>query len=317
MNDANASSVRFIDFAPADNFSTDVLSGLSAAQKSIPPKYFYDERGSQLFEAICELPEYYLTRAEISLLQVHAPEIAQLIAKDCALIEYGSGVSRKTRILIEAARPAVYMPIDIARESLEQSSARLAGDYPWLEIHAIWGDYSLPLALPEVPARKVVFFPGSTIGNFTPDDALAFLRNCWKIAAPGGAMIVGVDLKKPEALLNAAYDDAQGVTAAFNLNLLTRINRELNGNFNVDQFRHRAFYNPAASRVEMHLESEIPQSAMVGDHTFRFAKRETIHTENSYKYAVSEFQQLARASGFDPVRSWSDALFSIHYLSAS
>ena len=317
MDDASASPVRFTNFAPADNFLTDVLSGLSAPQKNIPPKYFYDERGSQLFEAICELPEYYLTRAEIALLHVHAREIAQLLGEDCALIEYGSGASRKTRILIEAARPALYMPVDISRETLEQSSVRLAADYRWLEIHAVWGDYSLPLPLPEVAARKIVFFPGSTIGNFTPDNALIFLRNCLRIAAPDGAMIVGVDLKKPEALLNAAYDDAQGVTAAFNLNLLTRINCELNGSFDVGQFKHRAFYNARANRVEMHLESKVMQDAGVGNQTFSFARGETIHTENSYKYSVSEFQELARAAGFDPVACWSNALFSIHHLSAS
>lgn len=317
MNDATAPALRFFDFAPANNFLADVLSGLAATPKSIPPKYFYDERGSQLFEAICELPEYYLTRAEAALMQMHADEMAELMGESCALIEYGSGASRKTRILLDAVRPALYMPVDISRESLAESCAKLAADYPSLKIRAVWGDYSRPLALPETDARRIIFFPGSTIGNFTPDEALTFLKSCRELAGDGGAMIVGVDLRKSEAVLNAAYDDAQGVTGAFNLNLLTRINRELSGTFDVEKFSHRAFYNASASRIEMHLVSEVAQQARVGTRVFQFQEGETIHTENSYKYTVGEFQELARASGFRPLTRWADGLFSIHYLATS
>jgi dimethylhistidine N-methyltransferase len=317
MNDANGRLLPIIDLAPSDNFLADVLRGLAESQKNIPPKYFYDERGAQLFESICELPEYYLTRAETALMRAHAAEIAELIGRDCALIEYGSGASRKTRILLEAAHPVLYMPVDISRTSLVHSCGELARDYPWLEIQPVWADYSLHFALPEVAARSVVFFPGSTIGNFTPEDALLFLRACARTAGPRGAMIVGVDVKKPEALLNAAYDDGEGVTAAFNLNVLQRINRELEGSFELANFAHRAFYDGAKSRIEMHLLSTVAQRASVAGHAFQFAKGETIHTENSYKYSVPEFRELARAAGFHPVKSWSDALFSIHYLALS
>lgn len=314
MNDANAPEVRLLDFAPADNFLADVLAGLAASQKSIPPKYFYDEKGSQLFEAICELPEYYPTRAETALMQAHASEIAGLIGAGCALIEYGSGASRKTRILLDAARPAIYMPVDISRDSLLRSCAKLSVDYRSLEINAIWADYTRPLELPETAHRRIIFFPGSTIGNFTPDEALTFLKSCREVAGEDGAMIVGVDLKKAETLLNAAYDDAKGVTADFNLNLLTRINRELDGDFEIENFSHRAFYNATASRIEMHLVSNISQQARVGRRYFQFREGETIHTENSYKYSIGEFHELAGASGFRPARYWADELFSIHYL---
>jgi dimethylhistidine N-methyltransferase len=317
MNDLNARELRFFDFSPADRFLADVLNGLAATPKSIPPKYFYDERGSQLFEAICELPEYYLTRAETSLMHTHAKEMARLIGGEFALIEYGSGASRKTRILIEAARPVLYMPVDISRDSLSQSTAKLASDYPWLKIWAVWGDYSRPLALPKTDSRLVIFFPGSTIGNFTTEEALAFLKNCKDTAGAGGGMLVGVDLKKSRTQLDAAYDDAQGVTAAFNLNLLARINRELAGSFGLEGFLHRAFYDAALSRIEMHLVSKCAQRVNVAGHEFEFREGETIHTENSYKYSVAEFQELARASGFRPVSCWADALFSIHYLAAA
>lgn len=317
MNDFTARNFRFFDFSPADHFLADVLNGLAARPKSIPPKYFYDARGSQLFEAICELPEYYLTRAETALMRAHAREMAELIGGDFALIEYGSGVSRKTRILIEAAHPQLYMPVDISRQSLMQSSAKLSSDFPWLKIGAVWADYSRELSLPETNLRRVIFFPGSTIGNLTPEEALAFLKNCKEVADGAGAMLVGVDLKKSKDLLNAAYDDAQGVTAAFNLNLLTRINRELAGNFAVENFSHRAFYDAHLSRIEMHLVSTVTQRVIIAGHEFEVREGESIHTENSYKYTVEEFQELARESGFRPVKCWTDALFSIHYLAAS
>ncbi|MGH8729736.1 MAG: L-histidine N(alpha)-methyltransferase [Burkholderiales bacterium] len=316
MHAFTSRDLRFFDFSPADCFLADVLDGLGRTPKSIPPKYFYDERGSRLFEAICELPEYYLTRAETALLRTHAKEMASLIGENFALVEYGSGASRKTRILIEAARPRLYMPVDISRESLSHSSAKLASDFPWLKIWAVWADYSRELALPENDLRRVIFFPGSTVGNFTPEEALAFLKNCKEVGGEEGAMLVGVDVKKSPAALDAAYADARGVTAAFNLNLLTRINRELKGNFDVGRFSHRAFYDAALGRIEMHLVSDGAQRIMIADREFEFVEGESIHTENSYKYTVGEFQELARESGFRPVKCWADALFSIHYLAA-
>ena len=314
---------QFHDLHPDfQNFCDDVLNGLAQPHKALAPKYFYDARGSELFEAICDLPEYYPTRTELAMMQVGAREMARLLGPDCLLIEYGAGSGRKTRVLIEALAPAVYVAIDISRTALEQCAVELAAAYPAVKVAAVCADYSRPMVLPVIegiqPRRRVIYFPGSTIGNFTRDDALGFLRHAHVLAGADGAMLVGVDLKKDPGRLHAAYNDAQGVTAAFNLNLLTRINRELAGDFDLASFEHHAFYDAAAGRIEMHLRSLRDQQATVAGQRFTFSNGETIHTENSCKYSVEEFQQLAREAGFAAAHYWVDpeGLFSIHYLLA-
>jgi dimethylhistidine N-methyltransferase len=309
--DLNPESGRFLD---------DVIGGLSHPQKALPPKYFYDAQGCALFEAICGLPEYYLTRAEIALMQAHVGDMARHLGPGCVLIEYGSGSARKTRILIAATGPAAYVPIDIARAELNATAAEIAREFPQLRVVAICADYSHPIALPELDGlgarRRIVYFPGSTIGNLTPAEATAFLAGARVQLGAGGGLLIGVDLKKDPARLDAAYNDARGVTAAFNLNLLARINRELGADFDLSAFRHRAFYDAASGRIEMHLESVKAQEVRIGGRSIRFRKGETIHTENSYKYSVREFQDLAAAAGLVPVECWTDPdrLFGVHYL---
>ena len=321
MARSSASRVSYHDLGPdTGDFRRDVMAGLSRAQKSLPPKYFYDERGSELFEAICGLPEYYPTRTEIALMRDRAQEMARLLRPGSVLIEYGSGSGRKTRILVEALAPAAYVPIDIAAPQLEAWSSDLAREFPDVTVIAVCADYSRPLALPGIDRfrdrRRVIYFPGSTIGNFTVPEALAFLKNARAVARPGGAMLIGVDLKKDPDVLRAAYDDAQGVTAEFNLNLLVRINRELGAAIDTSTFRHRAIFNRELDRVEMHLESTREQKVTISNRTFAFRRGETIHTENSYKYSIDGFQELARRAGFDPQTCWTDPqdLFSVHYL---
>jgi dimethylhistidine N-methyltransferase len=315
--------VRFYNFLPhGESFLEDVLAGLAGAQKSIPPKYFYDEDGCRLFEAICELPEYYLTRTELDILQSRAVEIAQFVGPDAELIEFGSGTQEKTRVLIEVLRPSLYVPVDIAGDTLRAASGELAKQFYWLNIMGICADYTRPLALPEfagVPIRrKVVFFPGSTVGNFTPAEALAFLRQARRAAGTGGILLIGVDLKKDKKILDAAYDDSRGVTAQFNLNLLKRINRELGGDFQINRFRHKAFYDPMMGRIEMHLESLHSQLVHVADRRFDFGTGETIHTEISCKYSMEEFRDIGRKAGFSPERFWTDSaqLFAVHGMMA-
>lgn len=314
---------EFIDHAPpTSDFLGDVLHGLSQPQKSIPAKYFYDARGSQLFEAICELPEYYPTRTELSLMRRHGKEMARQIGSDPLLIEYGSGSGLKTRILLDSLRPAAYLPIDISRAALTGLARNLARERPWLRVIALCADYSRPFVLPDasVPphARRAVYFPGSTIGNFTREEMIDFLHHAQQLVGSGGAMLVGVDLKKAPALLHAAYNDAQGVTAQFNLNLLIRINRELGGNFDPAMFRHHAFYSEPMGRIEMHLVSAKDQTIRIDGRRFEFRSGETIHTENSCKYGVEEFQALVQRTGFTPVHVWVDErrLFSVHLLQA-
>ena len=316
--------VRFYSFLPrAEKLLEDVLAGLALPKKSIPPKYFYDEQGSRLFEAICELPEYYLTRTETAILRGNIAEIAQFIGPEAQLIEFGCGVQAKTRILIQALQTQLYVPIDIAIDTLRASSNELARRFPFLNIVGICADHTRPLALPEfvgVPIRKkAVFFPGSTIGNFTPGEALAFLRQARKMAGAGGVLLVGVDLKKDKATLDAAYADAKGVTAQFNMNLLRRINRELAADFQLNRFRHKAFYDPILGRVEMHLESLYSQLVHVAGRRFDFAPGETIHTEISCKYSITEFQELGKRAGFTPEKVWTDPeqLFSVHGMVAA
>ena len=313
--------VRFFgSVVAADSFREDAIAGLSLPQKTLPPKYFYDARGSRLFEAICRLKEYYPTRCELSLTRGHLGEIARFVGKNCTLVEYGSGDSVKSRLLIGALHPAAYVPVDISEDALRNASDRLRREFPWLSILAVNGDFSRPLMIPILKGagRRVVYFPGSTIGNLTPVEAHAFLRMTRGQVGPEGAMLVGVDLKKDANLLHAAYNDARGVTAAFNLNLLARINRELKGDFDLRRFRHYAFYNAALGRIEMHLVSLRRQSVNVGRYRFAFEAGETIHTENSCKYSVEEFRALAAEAGFRGAKVWLDrkGLFALHGLVA-
>jgi L-histidine N-alpha-methyltransferase len=305
---------------PADSFREDVIAGLSLPQKALPPKYFYDARGSRLFEAICRLKEYYPTRSELALTRAHIGAIARFAGKGSALIEYGSGESLKSGILIRALRPAAYVPVDISADALRRAARRLRREFTWLDVLAVHGDFSQPLKIPVAQAkgRRVVYFPGSTIGNLTPEEAHAFLRVTRGQVGPRGAMLIGVDLTKDANVLHAAYNDARGVTAAFNLNLLARINRELGGDFEPRRFRHYAFYNTALGRIEMHLVSLVPQSVNIGNYRFAFERGESIHTENSYKYSVDGFRALARSAGFSGGKVWQDAkgLFSLHGLVA-
>ena len=307
---------------PPDNFLQDVIAGLSLPRKQLPPKYFYDAAGSELFESICALPEYYPTRAETELTRTALDAIARFAGAGVELIEFGSGASTKTRILIERLRPAVYLPVDISQSALRLAAGRLAGEFPWLNIRAMVGDFVRPLALPAFDGkrgRRLVYFPGSTIGNLTPEEARAFLHMTRGLVGPDGAMLVGVDLKKDANILHAAYNDAQGVTAAFNLNLLERINRELGGDFDLAKFSHYAFYDPRAGRVEMHLVSLSRQIVNIGRYRFWFETGESVHTENSCKYSVAEFRALAGESGFTGSEVWLDAdgLFSLHGLTAT
>jgi len=309
------------EFSEQDVFHKDVIAGLSRQQRCIPPKYFYDRAGSLLFDAICVQPEYYPTRTEIALLKQYAGEIAETAGRDCYLIEPGSGSCEKVRHLLEALRPAAYVPLDISCEHLDAAAASIAGDFPWLDVHAVCTDITDEVALPFVPqqAASVMFYPGSSIGNFDPADARTFLSCLAGITGSGGGLLIGVDLKKDHALLDAAYNDREGVTAAFNRNVLHRINRELAGDFDVRHFAHHAFYNSVMGRVEMHLISARKQTARINAHQFEFNAGDSIHTENSYKYTVAEFQTLARQAGFTPQRVWCDeeALFSLHFLRAA
>ncbi len=316
-----APQFSFHDLRPdPGSFLDDVIAGLARPQKELPPKYFYDERGSELFDAICELPEYYPTRTETAIMHSHARDMASHLGPRCGLIEYGSGNSRKTRILIRELAPSAYMPIDIAGAQLKASAAELARAFPALAIIAVCADYSRPFVLPSLNgvdvSRRVIYFPGSTIGNFTTAEAAAFLANARTVTGEGGGMLIGVDLKKDPALLHAAYNDASGITGQFNLNLLVRINRELGADFELAAFRHQAHYDAALGRVEMHLVSEREQQVSIRGRVFSFRSGETIHTENSYKYSVEEFQELARGAGYEPMSCWTDPrrLFAVHYL---
>ncbi len=303
---------------PDLSFREAVIEGLARPQKAIPSRYFYDERGSTLFEQICSLEEYYPTRTEIAILEACCAEIGRILPPAAAVIEMGSGSSTKVRALLDCLRaPSAYVPVDISREHLIASARSLAEAYPQLTVVPVWGDFARSLAMPVLPeAPRVIFFPGSTIGNFTPDGAVALLAGWSGHIGLGGHLIIGVDLKKDPQRLEAAYDDAAGVTAAFNLNLLARANRELGATFDLDAFAHRALYNAEKGRVEMHLVSGAEQCVRVEDQPFDFTAGETIHTENSYKYTIGEFQELARAAGYHSLAVFtdSDTLFSVHVL---
>lgn len=308
---ARSSLVPISEESDISAFRSDVLKGLGARRKHLPPKYFYDAAGSQLFDRITDQPEYYPTRCEIHILQDHGAEIAALIPAGAALIEFGSGSNRKARILLAAAPVlAAYVPVDISAEMLEREADALQLDFPRLNIHPVAADFTKAFELPEEAkgaAVRIGFFPGSTIGNFEPHEAASFLRNAAKILGPGAKIIIGADLIKPAEILNAAYNDEAEVTAKFNLNLLTRINRELNGNFNLATFEHHAFYNRERHRIEMHLASLIRQKVRVAGECFEFRAGETIHTENSYKYSPESLAALARGVGWQPAGVWIDA----------
>jgi L-histidine N-alpha-methyltransferase len=304
----------------------EVLGGLTAERKTLPPKLFYDATGAELFERITTLPEYYLTRAELEILDVRAHEIAALAAPRAVLVEYGSGAGVKVRLLLDAFAAAgtplaAYVPIDISREQLADVAAQIAAEYPEVPVHPVCADYTAPLHLPNLPqrARRVAFFPGSTIGNFHPTEAAAFLSRVRRTVADDGALVLGVDRRKQAAVLNAAYDDAAGVTAAFNLNILHRLNRDLDANFDVSRFAHRAFFNETASRVEMHLVSLDRHVVSVAGERIAFDEGETIWTESSYKYDRDALDLLVANAGFRIARLWTDAAeqFWVMYLTAA
>jgi dimethylhistidine N-methyltransferase len=303
----------------ANAFATDVVKGLIGMPKRLPPKYFYDHAGSELFEKITELPEYYPTRSELSILRTHATDIAALIPDGAALIEFGSGSSTKTRLVLDAAKQlAAYVPVEISGEFVQQQADALRAEYPQFAILPVEADFTKPFEMP-LAARSMPragFFPGSTIGNFEPHEASSFLRNAGRILGPGSVLIVGVDLVKDVTVLQQAYNDRQGVTAQFNRNVLVRINRELGADLDVGSFEHHAFFNRERSRIEMHLASCKRQRALVCGERIEFRAGETIHTENSYKYSIESFGALARGAGWSPVKLWTDErqYFSVHAL---
>jgi len=305
-------------YTPQQNMRLEVIEGLMREQKVLPAKYFYDHIGSQLFEQITQQPEYYPTRTELAILEQHRAEIAQSIGDVHTLIEYGSGSSRKIQMLLETfTHLDTYMPIDISKDFLMESARQLSERYPALHIKAVCGDYSQAISLPvEESQKRVIFFPGSTIGNFEPEEAMHFLRHSSRILESGDGFLIGVDLKKSTDVLERAYNDVAGVTAAFNLNMLTHLNQMLEGTFDVTRFEHHAFYNEEKGRIEMHLRSQLDQLVQVGGVTVPFKQGETVHTENSYKYSKEEFETLARQSGFHSVNCWidDDERFSVHYL---
>ncbi len=301
----------------SDTMAEDVHAGLSRKRKSLPPKLFYDQRGSKLFDAITRSPEYYLTRTEIRLLREHAREMGEWLGEDSILLELGSGSSAKIRLLLEAVQPRIYAPIDISRRHLIDAAQRIAADYPWLTVHAVCVDFSGPWEAPVFgPGRRNVFFPGSSIGNFDRVAARGLLARVANLVGRGGGLLIGVDLKKETELLEAAYNDAAGVTAEFNLNILAHINHRMGADFNVAQFAHKAIYNESEGRIEMYLTSKSNQSVRIEDRTYSLAAGEEICTEHSYKYSVAEFQRLAMEADFAPRCVWTDAKnwFSIHYL---
>jgi len=300
---------------------SEILDGLMQTQKSIDPKYFYDAHGSELFERITGLPEYYPTRTERQILENNADAMAESCGQRCVLIEPGSGSSEKVRLLLDAMKPAAYVPMDISAGFLEQSAIQLAEEYPWLRVHAVCADFASLEKVPEdVPdGRFVVFYPGSTLGNMEPAGAVGFLQRLGGWLNGDGGILIGIDMHKSTRTLEAAYNDRQGVTARFNLNVLNHINTLTNADFDPGSFSHRAFYNEAEQRIEMHLVSKQDQVVNLGDTRIGFARGETIHTENSYKYTREKFSEVTRDAGFEIRSSWYDEqnLFGVHYLEAA
>lgn len=308
-------NLQFYDYQPAaGDMATEVLAGLRREQPVLHPKFLYDETGSALFEAITRQPEYYPTRTESALLERHAPQMAAL-AGECVVTEPGAGNCEKVRLLLRHWQPRGYMALEISREQLLAASRDLALEYPQLGITAVCADYTCELELPAEPAPpRLLFFPGSTIGNFEPEERLRFLTGLADMAGPGGGLLIGADLHKDSALLNAAYNDDAGLTARFNLNMLHHLNQRLDTNFHVDAFRHEAFYNEDRQRIEMHLRCLRDQTVNVAGERVHIPAGTSLHTENSYKFRLDEFQGLLRAAGFEPVEAWLDGkrLFSLH-----
>jgi dimethylhistidine N-methyltransferase len=302
-------------------FARDVLDDLSQHPKRLSPKYFYDAAGSELFEQITLLPEYYPTRTELAILRDRSRAIAALIPKGAAMVEFGAGATTKVRLLLRECALSAYVPVDISGDFLKAQAATLRADFPRLQVHPVAADFTAPFDLPEAirAMPKVGFFPGSTLGNFEPHEACAFLRSARDILGIGARMVIGVDLEKDERVLYDAYNDAAGVTARFNLNVLHRINRELGGDFDIGAFVHRAIYNRDRHRIEMHLISKKALTARVLGKNFSFRPGESIHTENSYKYSIERFTALARGTGWTPQESWTDSagMFSVHALVVS
>lgn len=304
-------SIELVDLEPANaEFQAEILTGLLNEHKNLPCKYFYDQRGSQLFDEICEVPEYYLTRTELSIMELYAPEMAAQLGPDVMLVEYGSGSSTKTRLLLDHLEtPAAYVPVDISREHLQQTADVLSHLYPQIEMLPVCADFTQEFQLPtstRTPSHAAVYFPGSTIGNFRPSGVKQLLGLIWPLCGKDGGLLIGIDLKKDKEIIEAAYNDSQGVTAEFNLNLLHRINRELHANFNIDAFKHRAEYNPSLGRVEIGLKSTTDQEVLIGGKTISIAADEVIHTEYSYKFDIQEFAQLAAKTGLSLHKYWTD-----------
>lgn len=326
MTDLNAAAgqnqmnnVVFSDLHPrVGNRRSEIIKGLEKKQKSIDPKYFYDSRGSELFEQITELPEYYPTRTERKILQANASAMAACCGQNCVLIEPGSGSSEKVRLLLDSLKPTAYVPMDISADFLKQAAMQLAGEYPWLNVHAVCADFAKQEHEPEgLPAgKRVIFYPGSTLGNMRPAEATGFLRKLGRWLNRDGGVLIGIDMHKSTRVLEAAYNDEQGVTALFNLNILNNVNTILNADFDTDRFSHHAFYNEEKYRIEMHLQSRADQVVGLDGTDISFVRDETIHTEHSYKYTLERFQEIAHNAGFAIQASWSDdqELFSVHYL---
>lgn len=297
----------------------EIIAGLSLPQKSLSPKFFYDDRGSRLFDAITELPEYYLTNAELGIMRDYVDEIAELVGPEASLIEFGSGSSMKTRILLEhLEKLAAYVPVDISREHLVSAARSLANDFPDIEVLPVAADFTQPFKLPSprvMPLRNIVYFPGSTIGNFSAEAALDLLQVMHHEAGENGALLIGVDLQKDVNIIEQAYNDDSGVTAAFNLNMLRRINHEFGADFDLQKFSHRAIYNEEFGRIEMYLVSNARQTVHIGDKQFSFGQGEAILTEHSHKYTPEQFAAMAAVVGFSVERVWTDAhnLFSVQY----
>lgn len=318
-----ADDAPVLDLQPSnDCFLEDVVAGLSSPDKTLPCKYFYDERGAVLFEAICEQPEYYPPSVELALLESRLSEIGDLAGQKAVVIEPGSGAGIKTEKLLAALdEPSCFVPIDISREQLQRVGNELNKQFPALTVQPICADFTQTLSLPALPAdsaKRIVYFPGSTIGNFSSDAAVQFLSHLRSLAGPDSALLIGVDTKKSEAKLHAAYNDTAGVTAEFNLNLLERINAELAGNFVIDQFHHEARWNADLGAIQMLLISDCDQQVSIGNQSFKFVRGETICTEHSHKYEPQEFQRLAEQAGWSAQELWLDQekLFSLHWLKA-
>ncbi len=321
MTSNTLKDIELLDLHPSmGDFREEVIAGLSQPNKTLPPKYFYDEHGSRLFDQITELPEYYPTLTEYGIMHDNIDEMAALIGPNASVIELGSGMSKKIRILLDALDSvAAYVPVEISKHHLMDAARKFSLEYPELDIRPVCADFTQPMRLPtptRTPDRNVVYFPGSTIGNFYPDEAVALLTNMSRVACKGGALLIGVDLKKDKAVLEHAYNDDQGITAQFNLNILTRIRNELDAKLDIDAFEHRAIYSEQLGRIEMHLVSLRKQSIMIEGLKFELDEGEHILSECSHKYSVDEFSELAIKAGFAPRHVWTDdkELFSVHYM---